>query len=84
MDEGREIGICWSMARDISESENIWDRDGDGMKDLSGVGDHLEYLKMTTRSMLHTHTHTHTHTPRCKCGLRRAKGLRLCVRGVSS
>ena len=25
-------------------------------------------------------THTHTHTPRCVCGLRRAKGRRLCAR----
>ena len=29
-------------------------------------------------------THSHTHTPRCKCGLRRAKGWRLCASGLVS
>ena len=36
------------------------------------------------RRILHTHTHTHTHTSPCKCGLRRAKGRRLCASGVIS
>ena len=48
------------------------------------------YTQTHTHTNTHTHTHslslsqTHTHTHRCKCGLRRAKGRRLCASGVSS
>ena len=37
-----------------------------------------------THTHTYTHTHIHTHTPQCKCGLRHAKGRRLCASGVSS